>query len=126
MIDVFFNGGPIFMGILSLVLLLVLLISVGMAISLIFNKVTTTRDTLVKINYIRSLGLFAMIFGLLGQLIGLFSAFRAIKLGEVEVTHSLFSEGFRISMISSLYGFLIFVLSLLIWFVLKRTLKNSV
>lgn len=125
-IEIFNNGGVVFMGILSLVLLTILIITLSIFIYLLTDKKNNHEKIIIKINQIKSLGLFAMIFGLLGQLIGLFSAFRAIKLGEVQVTPSFFLEGFRISMISSIYGILIFAVSFLIWLVFKYALKKFV
>lgn len=123
MIDLFFNGGPIFMGLLTLILLSIVVLS-GISVILIYNrKINNYQQTIGKINSIRSCGFFALIVGLLGQLIGLFSAFRAIKMGEVEASTSLFFEGFKISMITAVYGILIFSISVLAHFLLKRAVK---
>ncbi|WP_081212046.1 MotA/TolQ/ExbB proton channel family protein [Salegentibacter sediminis] len=123
MIDLFFNGGPIFMGLLTLILLSIVVLS-GISVILIYNrKINNYQQTIGKINSIRSFGFFALIVGLLGQLIGLFSAFRAIKMGEVEASTSLFFEGFKISMITAVYGILIFSISVLAHFLLKRAVK---
>lgn len=124
MTEFFFKGGPVFMGILTVILLMILIIS-GISFIVVYTrKINNSEETLRKINRIRAAGLFALIIGILGQLIGLFSAFRAIKLGEVEASLSLFTEGFRISMITSIYGVLIFSFSMLIWFVLKKLVKG--
>jgi biopolymer transport protein ExbB/TolQ len=125
MVELFFNGGFVFMGTLTLILLLVVIISVFVAISIFIQKINNTEETLRKINYVRSSGMFAIFFGILGQLTGLFSAFKAIKLDEVDVSYSFIAEGFRISMITTIYGILIFSFSMLIWFVLKKALKEK-
>ena len=52
-------------------------------ITVSFRKINNSEQTLRKINTVKSLGIFALIIGILGQLIGLFSAFRAIRFGEV-------------------------------------------
>lgn len=123
MIDLFFNGGPIFMGLLTLILLSIVVLS-GISVTPIYTrKINNYQETIRKINSIRSFGFFALIVGLLGQLIGLFSAFRAIKMGEVEASTSLFFEGFKISMITAVYGILIFSISVLAHFLLKRAVK---
>ncbi|WP_339917414.1 MotA/TolQ/ExbB proton channel family protein [Yeosuana marina] len=124
MIEFFFNGGFVFMGILTLILLFVVIISVIVAISIFIQKINNTDETLREINYIRSAGIFAVFFGIFGQLIGLFSAFKAIKLDEVDISYSFIAEGFRISMITTIYGILIFSFSMLIWFVLKKALEK--
>lgn len=124
MIEFFFKGGLLFMGILTAILLLCVFISVIVLILIITGKINNSAETLKKINYIRSAGIFALIFGILGQLIGLFSAFKAIKLESIEVTPSVIAEGFQVSMTTTIYGLIIFIFSKIIWFVLKKYLKS--
>ena len=124
MIELFLKGGPIFMGILTIILLIILIISVVFFITVSFRKINNSEQTLRKINTVKSLGIFALIIGILGQLIGLFSAFRAIRFGEVEASPEIFAEGFKISMIPIVYGILIFTFSIILWFLLKRVLKS--
>jgi biopolymer transport protein ExbB/TolQ len=93
-------------------------------ITVSFRKINNSEQTLRKINTVKSLGIFALIIGILGQLIGLFSAFRAIRFGEVEASPEIFAEGFKISMIPIVYGILIFTFSIILWFLLKRVLKS--
>lgn len=120
MIDLFFKGGPIFMGFLTIILFVVILLLGNTFIIIYTRKINNSEEILRKINHIRSAGLFALIIGLLGQLIGLFSAFRAIKIGEVEISQSLFVEGFKVSMVPTVYGILIFSFSALSWLLLKK------
>jgi biopolymer transport protein ExbB/TolQ len=111
------------MGILSIILLIILIISVVFFITISTSKINNSEQTLRKINTVKSLGIFALMIGILGQLIGLFSAFRAIRFGEVEASPEIFEEGFRISMIPTVYGILIFTFSLILWFLLKKGSK---
>ena len=113
------------MGILSVIFIGILGISLINGWPIISGKIMNIEETTKKIGYTKSLGLLALIIGLLGQLIGLFSAFEAIDLGEVYVTPSLITNGFYISMITTVYGIIIFVLSLAIWFILNRLLQRS-
>ena len=124
MTELFFKGGPIFMGILTIILLIILIILVVFFITVSFRKINNSEQTLRKINTVKSLGIFALIIGILGQLIGLFSAFRAIRFCEVEASPEIFAEGFKISMIPIVYGILIFTFSIILWFLLKRVLKS--
>ena len=124
MIELFFKGGPIFMGFLTIVLLTVVVISGSTFVSIYTRKINISEEFLRKLNAIRSAGLLALISGVLGQLIGLFSAFRAIKGGQIEASPSLFAEGFKISMIPAVYGILIFSFSMFIWLSLKKGLNN--
>ncbi len=62
---------------------------------------------------------FALAFGIFGQIIGLFEAFKAIeKMGEV--SQALLAGGLKVSSFTTIYGFFIFLLSSLCWFILNR------
>ena len=124
MIELFFKGGPIFMGLLTIILLIVIVISGTTVVPLCTRKINISEETLRKINSIRSAGLLALVLGLLGQLIGLFSAFRAIKVGQIEASPILLAEGFKVSLIPAVYGTLIFIFSILVRFFLKKALTT--
>ncbi|MBL6447514.1 MotA/TolQ/ExbB proton channel family protein [Fulvivirga sp. 29W222] len=118
MTKLFFEGGPAFMGILTLVLLVIFTLAVANAIYLLSGK---SYDPLImksRLGYIKSTGLFGLIIGILGQLIGLYQAFSAIQqMGEV--SPAMLAGGLKVSMISSMYGFLIFIIAYLLWFGLE-------
>ena len=81
-----------------------------------------------RIGYGKSIGLFAMITGILGQLIGFYQAFSAIeKAGDI--SPSLVYGGIKVSMISTLYGISIYLISLMIWFsasvIIERKLEKE-
>jgi biopolymer transport protein ExbB/TolQ len=125
MIDLYFQGGPLFMGLLSLIFL-ALLITSGLA----FFKSNSadeneqpSKNPIPFAKLIRHIGLLALVLGVFGQLIGLYQAFDAIQeMGSV--APAMLAGGLKVSMISTLYGLLIYIISLLIWFVLK-TLKKQ-
>ena len=106
------------------VLALVLVGIVGMTVYaiVVLNKKSnyTSKRYLIILKNIRSLGVFGFVIGLLGQFIGLFSAFKAVKMGQIEGTTSLFVEGFKISMIPAVFGVLLFVFSMVVWLFLKK------
>jgi len=56
-------------------------------------------------------------FSVLGQLIGLFSAFSAIESAQ-DVSPAIIAGGLKISMITSLTGIFIYLLSIVLWFFL--------
>ena len=98
------------MGILS-----ILLIGVIVATALHLKSAERTQKSL---NLIKSVGQFAMIIGILGQLIGLYDAFKFIEQAG-SVSPAMLAGGFKVSMITTLYGIIIYVISYLIWLVLK-------
>ncbi len=125
MLESFYNGGPVFMGVLSLIFIIMMAVSVINGIPVLKGEIEDPEEASKKLSYIKSIGLFAFIIGLLGQLIGLFSAFRAIELEAVEASPSLIAAGFKVSMISSIYGLIIYALSLGIWFGLNFALHRK-
>jgi len=79
-----------------------------------------------RLSYIKGVGLFAMVFGILGQLIGLYDAFSVIqKVGDI--SPSILAGGLKVSMLSTLYGIIIYLLSWLFWFGLEafRNLRGQ-
>lgn len=113
------------MGALSLIFIIMIAASVINGIPVLKGEIEDREEVSKKLGYIKSIGLFAFIIGLLGQLIGLFSAFRAIELEMVEATPGLIAAGFKISMISSIYGLIIYAISLAIWFGLNFALQRK-
>lgn len=94
------------MGILTLLFIGVVFASFKYATS--DEKKETDRDL------IKSIGLLAMITGIFGQLIGLFDAFKIIEqMGTV--APSMLMGGLKVSMITTLYGVFIYIISYLIW-----------
>ncbi|SMD36138.1 MotA/TolQ/ExbB proton channel family protein [Reichenbachiella faecimaris] len=110
MIDLLFEGGILFMSILTIVLAA----SCGLFVFYLIKKTKDESQT----SLIKSVGLFALVFGLLGQFIGLYSALQHISQVE-SVSSAMLAGGIRVSSITSIYGMLIFILSYLMWFVLK-------
>ncbi len=113
MFDLFNQGGPLFMGILTLLFfgIAILFVSTFSANS---HHIRNSRRSLIK-----SLGLFALVFGVLGQLIGLFSAFASIEqMGSV--SPNMLAGGLKVSMITTIYGVLIFLCSLVMLMIIQN------
>ena len=103
MLDYFMMGGPLFMGILTLIFLLMIYAA-------------------VRKSGVKELGLLALAVGFLGQLIGLFGAFEGIEqMGGV--SQAMLAGGLKVSSITAIYGLLIYTVSLLIQIVKKFTGK---
>ena len=112
------------MSILTIIALSAFSVAIINAIPIFTNKVADVGITRHKLGYIKSLGLFALVVGLLGQLIGLYSAFQAIE-AMGEIPPAMLAGGLKVSSITSLYGMIIFVLAYLIWFLLDTSLTRS-
>lgn len=113
------------MGFLTILLVVMIAVTVVNGLAVLKGKIDNQEKIIRKIGYIKSVGLLAMIIGLLGQLLGLFSAFRAIELAQVDVSPLLVASGFKVSMITTIYGIIIYVLSLGLWFALSMTIEKK-
>tara|TARA_B100000941_G_scaffold120714_1_gene84864 strand:- start:163985 stop:164416 length:432 start_codon:yes stop_codon:yes gene_type:complete len=121
MVELFYMGGTLFMSILTIIFVAMIAVAVLNGIPVIRGEIESAEGR-AKIAYIKSVGLFALVIGILGQLIGLTDAFRAIEAAG-DVAPSLVYGGLKISMITTLYGFMIYIISFLIWFGLSWKLK---
>ena len=123
----FIEGGPLFMGMLTLVFLVILVIAVVKGVPLLANKSTLNDHVNKQFGIIKSLGLFAFVLGMLGQFLGLFQAFDIISSG-MEISPAIMAQGVKVSMVTSIYGMIIFLVAYLLWFLLKSLAarKNQV
>jgi biopolymer transport protein ExbB/TolQ len=123
MFDLLFQGVILFMGILTLLLLVILAMAVIMGLHILTGKRGVTEKIRHQLTYIKSVGLFALIFGILGQAIGLYEAFIDIEKME-SISPSLLAGGLRVSSLTSIYGIIIFLISYLLWFGLEAVLNR--
>jgi len=114
MFDIFSQGGPLFMGILTLILLSLMAVFV---LSLI--KKRDEKQLLQSIQWLKSLGTLGLVFGILGQLIGLFSAFSVIETSQ-GISSTMLASGLKVSMITTLYGLIIYITYIVFSMILKR------
>lgn len=97
------EGGVYFMY-PALVILIVIIILIFMGF------LNLKRDDPKTISLISSIGLFALIWGVFGQLLGLFQALNYIQIaGEIPTT--VLAGGIKVSMISTIFGAFIFLIS---------------
>ena len=123
MFELFYMGGPLFMGILTLLFLIVLILAVRARMKSTNGDwdLSTSRRNL---SYVKSAGILAFVVGVFGQLIGLYSAFIAIEeMGTV--SPAMLAGGLKVSMITTLYGSVILIVSMLIWLFMDSMLKDK-
>lgn len=111
----YYEGGPGFMFVITVIGLLMLAFSVIK----IFRMVANKEFDQLQLSYILLFGSLSLVVGILGQGIGLFQAMIAIQAAG-DISPSLIAGGFKASMIAPLYGIIIFVISLLFWGILKE------
>jgi len=105
------DGGPTFM----YPLLLLLIVNIGLTIKGFLKKENVNK----AIKLIGSVSLFAFVWGLLGQVIGLISAFDTIE-AVGNISPAMLAAGLKISFIVPMFGFITFLIGrvgiiLLIW-----------
>ena len=124
MLTLFYEGGALFMGLLSLLLLIILCLAVVAGVKLLGKDAPDFGLIKSQLIYIKSVGLFALVTGILGQMIGLYSAFQNTEVVKT-LTPEILAYGFRISSICNLYGLFIFLIAYTLWFGLDVLLKKQ-
>jgi hypothetical protein len=122
--ELFYMGGTLFMSILTLILLVILIWSIYYFITGLNTNKEKSRLIIHRLSYLKSFGFFAMITGILGQLTGMYSAFSAIETAG-DISKALFFGGLKLSMITPIYGILIFLFSLLLWITMDFILQKK-
>lgn len=98
-----YEGGPYFMFPSLLILIVIIILIVKGFLNL-------KKDDSKTLSLISSIGLFALIWGVLGQLLGLLQAFDYIQMaGEIPTT--VLAGGLKVSMLSTIFGVIIFLIS---------------
>jgi hypothetical protein len=115
--DWFVMGGSLFMGILTVLFVIMLAVSVYFLVVILSGRSSGKTHLAHRLGYIKSIGLFTMITGILGQLIGLFSAFKAIE-AAADISPAIMAGGLKVSMITTLTGIFMYLVSIILWFVL--------
>ena len=121
MLELFFLGSKLFMGIQTIIAVIMIVLSVFSAKAVLANQVNENSQR--KISLIKEVGLFAFIIGLLASALDLMGALQAIEAAG-DISPSLLAAGLKITFITPTYGLMIYTLALLIYFAL-RALTNK-
>ncbi|KYG85739.1 hypothetical protein AWW67_00425 [Roseivirga seohaensis] len=116
MLELFFLGSKLFMGIQTIIAVIMIVLSVFSAKAVLANQVN--KNSQRKINLIKEVGLFAFIIGILASALDLTSAFQAIEAAG-DIHPAVLAGGLKLTFIPTIYGLMIYALSLLIYFVLR-------
>lgn len=126
--ELFYRGGPHFMSILTILLIITTAWIMYHFVVAYRSKQTDKTVFLRKLGYGKSMGLFALITGVMGQIIGfsaLFSTLKEIKaIGGMLIPERIFG-GIQVTMIVTIYGCLIYLLSLLLWFIATMLVEKK-
>ncbi len=105
-------GGTLFMSVLSISFTTILALTVLNSVRLARGNYDAAKQILT-INDIKAIGIFAIIWGIFGQSIGLFSALQAMEAAG-DIAPAMVYGGLKVSFITTLYGTFIFLLAWLI------------
>ena len=96
------EGGPLFMyTTLTLLIVIIALLIRG------FVKPTTRNKTITLVS---SISLFVLVWGFLGQMIGLITAFDAIEAAG-DISPSMVAGGLKVAILSPLFGMVVFLIA---------------
>ncbi|MGQ7869689.1 MotA/TolQ/ExbB proton channel family protein [Sunxiuqinia sp. sy24] len=115
LVELFYMGGPLFMSLVTIWGIGILVFTAQKLIHFfVQGKVTKSGLGLILL-----FGSLAMVTGFLGQAIGLIMAFNAIEAAG-DISPALVAGGLRVSMITPVYGTILFIFSLIFWGALKE------
>ena len=108
------------MGILTLLLIIIVVL-----VLINFRKINKDLELSNQLKMIRRVGILALIIGVFGQLIGLYAGFATIE-SAGDISSGVLAGGIRVSMITTLYGIVIYIISFLCYMFLDwlRNRKN--
>jgi hypothetical protein len=125
----FSGSGPLFsnnsllsFSILTLVLIILFAWAVYHSLPLFKNQKESLYIARKNIKYLKSIGLFALVIGVLDQLTGLYSIFSAIE-EAADINARIVFQALKTSMVPLLYAIFIYLSSIIIWIILDFLLK---
>ncbi len=116
-----FEGGPAFMSAIYIMWIAVIILAIRFLI--IYSndkqsiKLKKTNEAILFI------GSFTFLFGVFGQIIGLFGALNAIYAAG-DISPALIAGGLMVSLLTPLYGFTLLLVSSIIWFIFRNIIKK--
>lgn len=122
MLELFFSGSKLFIGIQTIAAIIMIVLAIISTKAVLANQVNENSQR--KIGLLKEVGLFAFIIGILASAIDLTGALQAIEMAG-DVSPSLLAAGLRITMVTPVYGLIIYVLSLLIFLALSAKVNKE-
>ncbi len=119
-IDFYRAGGP-FMNLISIMALLTIFVAVWKSFELFSQRTATTK----LLDLVLLGGSVALATGLLSQIVGIVQALNAI-MEAADVSPALVMGGAKVSFYAPIYGFVVFIISMLFYFLLKEIIKAKV
>lgn len=126
--ELFYTGGIEFMTTLSIFLVITTSWIIYHFIRAYNSKKTKQVKFLRRLGYGKTMGLFALIVGIIGQMLGLYAMFYIVedrtKL-DLELTPEMRMYFIKVTLIVTIYGLLIYLFSLLLSFITSTVIKKK-
>lgn len=114
MFELVSQSDPMFIGMLTLILIAMLVVFIKS-----FKCKGDKGQLDVAIQWIKSIGTLGLVLGIFGQLLGMYSAFTVIEAAP-GISPSVLAGGLKVSLITTLYGMLIYIIYLIFSMILRR------
>ena len=124
MTQFFMEGGIVFMSILTLLFLLILGLSVFAGISIFKSTISPAKEKHL-IGHIKSIALFTLAFAVFGQILGLVDIFGYLANKDANVASSILAKGIKLTFHPTMYGLIIYLISILITAGLKFQINRT-
>ncbi|PLX11612.1 MAG: hypothetical protein C0597_14780 [Marinilabiliales bacterium] len=116
-----FVGGIYFMLPIYIMWVVVIFLSIKFLVNY-FSPEPNIKKLQQQNSTILFIGSFAFLFGLLGQIIGLYYALEAIQAAH-DLSPTIMAGGLKVSFIAPLYGFVLLLLSSVVWFIYRTLIR---
>lgn len=114
----YFQAGGIFMWLLLALLIVVLALSVVRALQIFSSKEKNKKQLESGVNSILFWGAYSVVVGFFAHFLGIMYAMNAIQAAS-DISPAIVAGGYSVSLITILFGLIIFMIAALIWFVLR-------
>jgi uncharacterized membrane protein YjfL (UPF0719 family) len=114
-INTYLAGGVVYMNFITVLLA----VNVGIASYAIYRRVSRKALDPNWVESIKHIGGFAAALGTFGTLVGLFFAFNALERSAEAIPFQIIMGGLKVSLITVLYGLIVFFISMIVYIVLK-------
>jgi hypothetical protein len=122
MIRAYIAGGP-YMHLLALLALVVLVLSIRRTIDLFARRERDPERLALGVDAILFWGCIAAVLGFLGQFTGMYLSLRVIRRAGL-IDPALVAEGIAVSLVTTVFGLIILIVSALLWFALRCRLSR--
>jgi hypothetical protein len=114
-VNTYLAGGVEFMHPITLLLIL----NMAIAGYVIYSRISRKAINPNWLEVIKQVGGFALAVGTFGTLAGLFLAFNALEQSEQLIPFQVIMGGLKVSLITVLYGLIVFFISMIAYIILK-------